>query len=569
MSDFTQASFVGGMNLLSDDTRLQPNQYRAGFNLRNRYDILDQIRTSVKDEAVSIVGLKQGLLTFGEYIIMFVAGNAYYRKYDSIAWTRIVQFHMSTTASRYWTVVVPLAITNYGRLSATVSNNTLAGVNNVNSISAASQGNLPGLLVQDNTNQPQFIYIDLYGNVECRTTQTYAQWEATYDVPNNPVTLEIDNREYVPVGNAMAWTDGVLYITAQDGNQIYRSVSGRPLDFVINVDIVGQAGGDASTTSYTVGTGEITTLKPMSDGSLFVGATAANFIVTKDRDGGANLFGEFALIRKFLFEATCLSDRAIIESLGDTRFIDLTGVRSFNAVQQLQFEGRNAPFTATVASAFRGIIQDIAAAIAFDNYELYAVQTVYGNVILVFDTINNCWSSLDTTQTAGSKIKQFAKIELGVLKLFAITEDDQLYTLYDGDEFEIATLITPSFTSKAPDNSRAEMKLGAFRCILTRITEDTAITMMPVINNRVSAVQSITDKTIKYQAPIVAYSGTIELPDIDSMMANVTISTPNCEQGWKTSIIFTWNAGASLTQYTTTFTDTTHDVAIKAQQLVR
>ena len=34
--EYNQSSFIGGMNLLGDDSRLQPTQYRAGFDLTNR-----------------------------------------------------------------------------------------------------------------------------------------------------------------------------------------------------------------------------------------------------------------------------------------------------------------------------------------------------------------------------------------------------------------------------------------------------------------------------------------------------------------------------------------------------
>ena len=149
MSEHAQTSFIGGMNLLATDTMLQPNQYRMGFNLRNRYAALDEIRSSTKDESGNIVGVKQGIITFGNYVVLFVAGNAFYKAYDQTAWTRITQFSMSTTAERYWTAAVPVSITRYGRYSiaSPSTGNTLAGINNVQSIVAASAGNLPGLLV--------------------------------------------------------------------------------------------------------------------------------------------------------------------------------------------------------------------------------------------------------------------------------------------------------------------------------------------------------------------------------------------------------------------------------------
>ena len=73
-SEYNQTSFKGGMNLLLDDTRLDTTQYRVGFDLTNRYDVLDPVLGSALDPAAP-QGLKQELVTFGNYIILFVAGT--------------------------------------------------------------------------------------------------------------------------------------------------------------------------------------------------------------------------------------------------------------------------------------------------------------------------------------------------------------------------------------------------------------------------------------------------------------------------------------------------------------
>jgi hypothetical protein len=49
MSNYIQQSFNGGMNLLTHDTRIKSNEYRLGFNVRNRFDILEQVSDSVLD----------------------------------------------------------------------------------------------------------------------------------------------------------------------------------------------------------------------------------------------------------------------------------------------------------------------------------------------------------------------------------------------------------------------------------------------------------------------------------------------------------------------------------------
>lgn len=581
-SEYNQVSFLGGMNLLGDDSRLQPNQYRAGFNITNRYDVLDPMLKSKKDVSAP-PGLKQELVTFGNFEILFVAGNAYYKFYLSEGWTQIVGFKMNPDAPRYWTVAIPVSTTNYVRIAATGTTNTGTSDPNgkieLSNVASAAQGNLPGLLVQDNISQPVFIFLDNGGNVQCRTTQTFAQWGITFtDSTNTVVTFNGDKREYVPVGNSMAWEDGVLYIAAQDGESIYRSVSGRPLDFVINVvnTLVTVApytqvgGGDATTTSYSVGVGGITCLRPMSSGGIFVAASNANFLVTKNMSQNApTIFGEYTFIRTFLFNSTCLSDRVIFDSIGDTRFVGLTGVRSFNAIAQTLNEGRNVAFTASIAGAFGSedspIIQDAsaAAAILFNDYELYAVDTIFGPTIIKYDTLSQCWSSFDIGQADGKAIKIFAKIELTVRKLYAVTTDNELYQLYVGPETDEASFRSVGICANVLyadsnvklANPKSEIKLGMVRAIINRLTEQSECSMIPYVNNRLANVSEST-KVIRYEAPADEDDSTTRLPDVNTQLMNVLWTTPNCKQGWKVFLVFKWTSG-SFTQFSTEMADTT------------
>lgn len=577
-SQYNQSAFTGGMNLLSDDSRLQPNQYRIGFNMTNRYDQLDTIFQAVEDVAIPS-GLKQEIVTFGNYIIVFIKGFAYYRYYSDTGWRLIDGFSMSPTAPRYWTVLIPVATTNYVRYSATGTINATAADNTSNPTGAfqysivqgASAGNLPGLLVQDNINQPQFIFLDASGIPTVRVTQKFNQWLITFTDATNTVVTN-DQREYVPIGSSMAWDNGVLYITSQDGNFIYPSVTGRPLDFVRNVTNIladntttppntQYGGGDASTTSYSVGVGGITCLRPLATGGILITAGIANFAVTQNMSNNTPLqFGEYPFIRTFLFNATCLSDRVILDSIGDTRFIDLTGIRSFNAVSQEQNEGRNSAFTATIQAAFgpenNPIIQDAgnSAAILFNNYEHYAVNTIFGAAIAKYDTINNCWTSFDI-QTKGKRIKIFAKIELTIQRLYAITEDDRLYTLYIGPLPAIGTVRTVGVCANMlyanqnvkMNNPDSEVKLQNFRCIVNNITKNTNVTFTPFVNNRITPVGTISKK-ITYVPPITISTSSLNLPDVNTQLTNLLYSIPNASQGWKVFGVVTWDTG-SITQY--------------------
>ena len=584
MGEFGQQSFIGGMNMLLDDTRLantsrwsynqalSNNQYRVAINARNRYDVIDSIPSSVKDTAVPS-GIKQEMVTFGNYIIVFVSGLAYYRLNTAQVWTNIQGFNMDVTASRYWTVAVPVSTTNYGRLAVVTANTTGGGTDVVSSntpilqaqnVAASFAGNTPGLLVQDGINQPQFIFLDSNGFPTVRVTQTFAQWNAIYGTDaNNYGVLTTDNREYVPIGTTMAWTaDGILYIAAPDGVNILRSVSGRPLDFVVNVNPDGSKGGDAYTTSYTVGVGPITCLRSLSTGGLFVSALNANFSVTLNKTPNApTIFGEYTFIRSFLFESTCLSDRGIMDSLGDTRFISPFGVRSFNAIQQLQNEGRNSIFTSTIAGAFENMIQTIAACILYNNYELYAVQTVFGPAIAVYDTVNSVWSAIDISQTDGKLIKQFAKIELGIQALYAITEDDSIYQLYASPSDDVPSI---RLAAMCPQDPKKEQKVTNFRCILTNITSDYSVTASLFINDRYDSGYT---QSFKYTQPKSGYTGVPMGPDIGTQTNNIMFSFPNSGQGWKAFVVLSWTGGGSLVFMSMSTTDIMQRQSLKTQSV--
>ena len=613
-AEFTQESFLGGMNLLGDDTSLSSNQYRVGFDLTNRYGVLDPVLASVQDQSVP-QGIIQECVTFGQYVIIFVSGQAYYRYYTDNTWTHISNFQMDTAAPRYWTCSIPLSLTNYIRLannSANTANTGIAdasnGIQQLN-VAGAAQGNIPGLLVQDNINQPYFLYLGpTTGIPTSRRTQNFSQWKIGYTDSSNTVVgpsggtadSNYDQREYVPIGNCMCWTNGILFIVSSDTNTIYRSVSGRPLDFVVNVTnllvatqttvIVNNksmtaywqyGGGDATTTSYAVGVGGISCIRPLSTGGIFVSASNATFAVTLNQTPNAPMiFGEYTFNRAFLFNATCLSDRVIFDTIGDTRFIELTGIRSFNAVEQLQNQGRNSVFSATIQAAFgpdqNPTIQDstATAAILYNNYELYSINTIFGNVIAKYDTINSCWTSFDVQQTNGVSVKIFAKIELTVLRLYAVTTDNKLYILYNSSNttdpsfrtIGITSGLIYAGTSIRTAHPKTELKLDKTRVILNKITETCDITFTPYANNHLSKDATIS-KTVTYEAPPNVDTNPLSLPDVNTQLTNVLFTTPDIEQGWKYYGVFSWSGG-SFTQFSVEMQELTPNNPENSQELV-
>lgn len=560
MSEFRQNSFKGGMNLLVDDTRLGPDEYREAFNIRNRFDVLEPILNAA-NLVVAPVGLKQGLYTFGDYVLLFVAGNAYYQRRSTTGWQQIAGFSMSPVEPRYYVVVVPLATTNYGRI-ANGAGYANAGILQTVSVVTSVAGDKPGVLVQDGINQPQFIYLDSNGYPVCKVTQKYEEW--IYDP-----TGASDKREYVPIGRFMEWMDGILYIVSPDRSKLYRSVTGRPLDCVVNVTPTGDKGGNAETTAYSVGAGDITCIKALNNGSLFVSTMDAGcFFVTVNRTPSApTLFGEPTFIRQFITSGICLSDLAILDTLGDTVFIDPEGIRSFDAILQTQNEGRNSIFSLKVSPLFKGIQQTAStvAGIIFDNYALFSVNTTYGYVILVYDTLTKCFCGMDL-QTGGSYIKQFAKIETNVVECYAITGDNLIYKLYSGTTYATATIRTQAFCGVLPESSyepKVESKVLTARMILNNIRQNSTVALTTYTNNRLNTAGEI--KTITYSAPGVVTTSWPVFSDTDSQLSNILFSVPNARQGWKNYFLLSWTGGGTLTNLYAELKDETPMSSLSSQ----
>ena len=592
--EFKQTSFAGGFNLLLDDTRLPVsfkykegdtpydityNQYRLGINLRTRFDVAQPIASSVTDLNAP-PGIKQGILTFGNFIIIFVSGTAWYRLNTNTGWTQVNDFSMSKTAPRFWTVEVPLTTTNYGRIAqtSTVDSNTVANaalpVTQVNLAEATSSfGNVAGILVQDGINQAQFIYI-ANSTIVCRTTQTYAQWS----FPLDPSTLQLtgpDDREYVPVGTFMEWYNGILFIVDPNFTYIYRSVSGRPLDFVVNVDINGQAGGDATTTSYSVGISGISAIRAMPGNTLFVAAGGgACFSITLNQTPNAPTeFGEYTFNRAVLFNSNCITERGIIDVLGDSVFIDSNGLRSFNAVEQQLNEGRNSVFSATVQGLFTGVFQSTTlnsttgtgwcAAINFDNYAIFSVNTVFGYALVVYDTINSVYQDIDTLQLGNHAAKQFAAITVSALQLYAITDDDRVVQLYSSTSADTATI---RLGAVCPQNPTKGLKVDNFRAIMSNITQDFSVTATLFTDNRLDA--SVTQK-FKYSPAPNTYSGVPIGTDVGTQTFPIFFTFPNSSQGWKAFVVLTWTGGAYLNSTSITTQDITPLQPLTTQAVVQ
>jgi hypothetical protein len=372
------------------------------------------------EDTTAPVGKKQGSYSFDQYSVLFCAGRAYYKNVitDS-AWTQIADLALDTSVDYIYTCVVPASTFNYARKLE--DNNQVAGTATTPGITTQNiiiNGTASGLVVQDGINQGWLIL----PNGTARRLQTYEQWT-------------LANREYVPIMKQMVFINGILFGMAPDGATILRSVSGRPLDFVINVTIKGDKGGDAFTTSYRASYNRVNFLGALNSGELFVATDTTCYPIEFNYD--ARIFAEPTFYNRKPFSAGIVNQFSFVDIRGDYGFIDYDGIRSFNAVAQLTNEGRNSVFSAGIQSAL-ATKQTVTAATMFNNFGFFAVDTQFGNTLAVYDSIRQQWVCFDDYDME-EQFKMFSIAnQSNAPFVYAIT-NTKLYKLFSGTETAVAS----------------------------------------------------------------------------------------------------------------------------------
>lgn len=441
---FTQYNFSGGMNLFNEDFSIGENEYRKGYNIRVRSGSVEGIKEPL-ELSTAPVGLKQGLYGFENYLVLFNNGRAYYYDEELETWTNIPSFQLSTTAEYLYAQVVPASSSNFKRQLAAESQ--ISGTSSETNVSIANivvNGTPAGMVVQDGYDQPWLILPD----VSARQLNTYGEWS------------NLNQREYVPIGLNMAFMNGILFVVSPDRKKLLRSLSNRPLDFVVNVDVNGAKGGDAYTTDYAVSYDNITGIFPLKTGKLLVGTEFGLYPVTFNYD--RLVFAEPTFNNTDPISAGIVNQFSLVDMINDYGIIDFDGVKSFNAIKELGNEGRDADFTIKLgADLMGGLRQNVCASIVFNNYAFFAVNTSEGQVILVYDLLRACWTSIDLPRIT---VKQFAVTKQSSSpKLYAI-DSSKVYQLFGGASYETATIYTKSSIA---GNVREELKLSSVRPIFT------------------------------------------------------------------------------------------------------
>jgi len=442
---FRSFSFRGGSRLDIDPIELSDDQYLFLQNGRVRYGSLSPVMAP-KDISTGLpVGKRQGIRIVGDFIFVFIDGRCFFRDLTSSETTffAISGFQMSTTANRIYTLLLPGSTVNFKRESDEQQN--------ASSLIKLTDPIVPSpvvILCQDGVSRPILIF-DV-NNID--TASDITDWNKD------------NNREYVPIGLDMVYVNGKTFMLSPSRKEIYQSVSGRPLDFVIAVDSNGDKlldlpsnGIEASRLSHAVDYEELTGLDlvPINTSiQSVIGQDPQDFFLVYTRDKSYVvvldyldlIFGEPKFRTRFLFSTAPLNQFSGADLLGDHGFIDTSGLKSFNSISSFGEEGVNSEFSKQFSKYFgNNIVQDITAAEAHDNYAFFAIKTIYGYRIVVFDNLSKRFISLDDWGLS-SPIFQFAVAKINnVRRLFFITDDSKVYEAFAGAQVLQRIFFTKEF----------------------------------------------------------------------------------------------------------------------------
>lgn len=528
---FSQVDFSGGMNQQVDGSRVGLTEYPLLLNARTRNGIVEPVTRPI-DRTPTDLTWFQGVYAAGSYSVIFASGQAFYKD-ETLAtseYTRIPGLQLSTTARFIYACAVPASTVN-ARRTLTDQNNINLGVKFIADTSSSPQC----LVVQDGTSQPWIIFPD----GSARVTQNYNQWLTT-------------NREYVPIGSQMLFAGGILYVVSSDGKQIFRSVTGRPLDFMVIIapngdKLASESDGGAAQISHKVDYAPITAIGTLNsaDDSFYVSTARTSYSVRPNFD--ITPYGEPSFDNVFLFSTGATNQFSLCDVLGDIALVDYSGIRSFNSVRQFRVDGKNSPFSARINALLDGQTQTSAAAVAFDNYAIFAVRTVFGEGFLVYDTILQQWAALDLHEEFSSRpVLMFAEVKTNTTrKLLCITRTG-LFELYSSSgTTHVAGYYTPEFCS-----GQSAIRQKPLHVKLTFVDVRTAgnVFVLPYEDSKAgvqkaSAVAARLISRNSYVPPIV--NGTSD--QVRNVLVPLNDTSKVC---WKCGLFVRWNFSGKLAAIT-------------------
>lgn len=542
--EYKQETFVGGVNLLDVDTALAPNEYRMLINGRQRFGEVLPIKRSVEEDFFTGKNV-QGGIAVGNVAIVFADGLAYQQFVGQTIWTQITEFEMDATAEHLYAISVPKSTYDYMRKLGSSVN-----VPMILSTDVTISGNPAGIVVQDGINQPWLIEFNAVAQTfVARECKTYAEWSNTSDTNND--------REYVPIGRQMMFMNQKLWILAPDKKSIYQSVTGRPLDFMVNVDEDGnklptEAQGGATTVSFAFDGDDITHISAAGTVDCFYYCTAKRTrLIQLNYDN--TIFSEPTYSRIIEFEGGAVNQFSLTEILGDTVFVDNDGIKSFNASKSIYVEGRNSIFSAMAGKLIEDFRQTESAVINFDNYALFYCQTRLGKLIMVYDQLRETWVSFDLTSVTG--IKQFFVLKSGEEDtLFAVCQN-KLWRMYSSEDSEVCQMYPPALSPV----TTAEHKGQTVKPIFRGATVDGTLRVIEYADEQ----KSVTE-TRDIIASVMAMVWPLSFPmgfDSKPNMRNETLTFNEGLGGKKLSYVIIWDTNAALRSVFITTNELDHNGA--------
>ena len=545
-----QDTFKDGLDLINPDTQISASGYCWLVNGRTRYGYTQP--TTVPTEVTQApTGKKQGIISVGNSVIMFVAGSAWYKLYTTNQWIKVPNFAMDATVSNIYSQAIPASSRDYTR-KVNASGNLADPI--ILEVNSRSSGMPTGIICQDGINQPYLITFDENTNIfTSRITLGYTDWTQ-------------DNPEYVPIGTLMMFLNQKLFVVAPDGLSVYQSVTGQALNFMVNIDTNGdklasEDIGGAATTSFAFDYDPITCLQNVNvtDSFLYSTATTTRIITL---NYVSTIFGEPLFSQAAIIDTGVTNQYATTDLNGDYGLVNSEGLRNFNAVQSLKFEGRNSVFSKGVSKLLGELRQSYAVCFAFNNYNFFNVNTVCGQATAVYDSIAGQWVAIDLFDIG--QMRQVAIIDLPTeVRVYAITDTNKVYQLY-------------SVTSSAAQPyllTRAYSTIGINQ-YSTGLNTETPVT--DIKSQKIDLVfrdgtvaglvyctefcDGVESKTISKDLPKAATVTPYELlpamqPLIEPQGSRVTFNFNNTTRGFKLSYAITWNTDASLMKIRLVTTD--------------
>ena len=560
MIDYKQNSFQGGVNQQLDATKIPEvgDSYFLGVNVRNREDVLQPINAPLDISNTHVAGKLQGLYGAGTILLLFIDGKPYFRDIANTVSSNFILLNQAPQLDKnvdyIYAEFVPSSTIGYARLKVPGEQSVQFDLAQELPFISSRQG----LIYQDGINQGCLI---LDNNVDVQVLNTFAEWNTT-------------NREYVPKMKQMLYYSGILFGASADGKELLKSVSGRPLDFIIPVNDDGdkvsasEQEGGASATSKRIDFEAITAIRTTPvDSTIAVGTGNKLFLVQLNEQEAPNNFNEPTLDSFPAAAVGPVNQFCFVDLIGDTAFISQHGIDSINSSAILKQESRNSPISGVVSRLFQSgptafIPQDFPCAFQYGaDFALFAVNTIYGRGVLVYDRTTQKFISLDLYENV-SQIKMFAQvIANNQRRLFFITTDNKLYEAFASSSLETSGVLIGEWCSNDPKVSQRPLYL---HLVFTECSQEGTVTITPFINRQ---KQSVKTETLlkKIEPPVYPIAVPFESSEQDSSQIVSFNLTGTIKAGWKIGIYVEWNVKAKLSHINLTTETQTFDVNQQAK----